>query len=194
MRFLGMAGYYRRFCRKFSVIVEPLTNVLHKDKKFEWQEKCEVAFEKVKAMLMHKPVLCAPNFQKPFKLAVDASDVGAGAVLLQEDVNGVEHPVCYFSKKFEKGQKNYCTSEKELLALVLALQHFEIYVSAGGYPVTVYTDHNPLTFLHRLKNKNQRLLRWSVLLQQYTLDIQHIKGQENVIADALSRVGSHTPH
>ena len=109
------------------------------------------------------------------------------------DVSGVEHPVCYFSKKFEKGQKNYCTSEKELLALVLALQHFEIYVSAGGYPVTVYTDHNPLTFLHRLKNKNQRLLQWSILLQQYTLDIQHIKGQENVIADTLSRVSSHTP-
>jgi len=60
------------------------------------------------------------KFQKPFKLAVDASDIGTGAVLLQEDASGVEHPVCYFSKKFEKGQKNYCTSEKELLALVLA--------------------------------------------------------------------------
>ena len=76
------AGYYRRFCRDFSVIVKPLTNLLHKDKKFEWQEKCQVAFEKVKAMLMYKPVLCAPNFQKPFKLAVDASDIGTGAVLL----------------------------------------------------------------------------------------------------------------
>ena len=75
-----------------------------KDKKCEWQEKCHMAFEKVKAMLMHKQVLCAPNFQKPFKLAVDASNVGAGAVLLQEDVSGVEHPVYYFSKKFKKGQ------------------------------------------------------------------------------------------
>ena len=163
--------------------MEPLTNLLHKDKKFEWQEKCQVAFQKVKVMLMYKPVLCAPNFQKPFKLAVDASNIGAGAVLLQE----VEYPVCYFSKKFEKGQKNYCTSEKELLAMVLALQHFDIYVSAGGYPVTAYTDHNSLIFLHRLKNKNQRLLQWSILLQQYSLNIQHIKGQENIIADALSR-------
>jgi len=66
-------------------------------------------------MLMHKPVLYAPNFKKPFKLAVDASDVGAGAVLLQEDDLGIEHPICYFSKKFEKYQRNYCTSEKELL-------------------------------------------------------------------------------
>ena len=102
-----------------------------------------MAFEKVKAMLMQKPVLCVPIFQKLFKLAVDTSNVEAGAVLLQEDVNGVEHLVCYFSKVFEKGQKNYYTSEKELLAVVLALQYFEIYVSAGGYgPQSV--DLSPL--------------------------------------------------
>ena len=78
----GMEGYYRQFCRNFSVIMEPLTNLLHKDKKFKWQGKCQMAFEKVKAMLIQKPVLCVPIFQKPFKLAVDASNVGAGAVLL----------------------------------------------------------------------------------------------------------------
>jgi len=115
--------------------------------------------------------------------------VGAGAVLLQEDDLGIGHPICYFSKKFEKGQKNYCTSEKELLALVLSLQHFEVCVSAGEYPLTVYTDHNPLVFLHRLKNKNQRLLQWSIQLQQYDLNVKHIRGQDNVIADTLSRSG-----
>ena len=146
MRFLGMAGYYRRFCKNFSVIVKPLTDLLHKDTKFNWVEKCQVAFEKVKAMLMNEPILCAPNFQRLLSWQW-GSDIGAGAVLLQEDITEVERPVCYFSKKFEKGQKNYCTSEKELLALVLALQHFEVYVSAGEYPLTVYTDHNPLTFL-----------------------------------------------
>ena len=172
MQFLGMIGYYRQFCKNFSTIVEPLTALLRKDKKFQCQDKCQVAFEKVKVMLMHKPVLYAPNFEKPFKLAIDASDIGAGAVLLQEDDLGVEHPIYYFSKKFEKGQKNYRTSEKELLALVLALQHFEIYVSAGQYPLTVYTDHNPLVFLHHLK-KYLRLLRWSIQLQQYNLDIKH---------------------
>ena len=75
---------------------------------------------------MHKPVLAAPDFTKEFKLAVDASDIVAGAVLLQEDSSGIDHPVCYYSKKFTKSQRNYCTSEKELLALVLALQHFDI--------------------------------------------------------------------
>jgi len=132
-------------------------------------------------MLMHKPVLYAPNFKKPFKLSLDASDVGAGGVLLQEDDLGIEHPICYFSKKFEKDQRNYCTTKKELLAL--ALQHFEVYVSAGEYLLTVYTDHNPLVFLHNL---NQRLLQWSIQLQQYDLNIKHIRGQDNVMADTLS--------
>ena len=134
------------------------------------------------------PVLTAPDFKSSFKLAVDASDVAAGAVLLQEDDEGVEHPVCYFSKKFNKSQRNYSTIEKECLALVLALQHFEVYVTSSSLPVVVYSDHNPLVFIRKMKDKNQRLLRWSLMLQEYVLEIRHIKGKDNVIADCLSRV------
>ena len=138
-------------------------------------------------MLQNAPVLSAPDFDKPFKLAVDASDVGAGAVLFQADSNDIDHPVSFFSKKFNRHQRNYSTVEKECLALVLALQHFEVYVSSASVPLEVFTDHNPLTFLNRLKSKNQRLLRWSLLLQSYNLDIKHIRGKDNVVADALSR-------
>ena len=136
---------------------------------------------------MTNPVLVAPNFKARFKLTVDASDVGAGAVLLQEDSEGVDHPICYFSKKFNKHQRNYSTVEKETLALLLALQHFEVYLNPSPYPILVYTDHNPLTFIHKMKNKNQRLLRWSLYLQEYDLVIKHIRGKDNVLADALSR-------
>ena len=107
MRFLGMAGYYRKFCKNFSGIAEPLTNLLKKSTKFKWNDKCQDAFDRLKAILKSAPVLLAPDFDKCFKLAVDASDVGIGAVLLQEDSNGLDHPVCYFSKKFNKHQKNY---------------------------------------------------------------------------------------
>ena len=188
MRFLGMAGYYRRFCPNFAAVAEPLTQLLSKRVKFIWSERCDKAFEELKAMLQSAPVLAAPDFRSPFKLAVDASDVAAGAVLLQEDDEGVEHPVCYFSKKFNKSQRNYSTIEKECLALVLALQQFEVYVSSSGLPIVVYSDHNPLVFIHKMKNKNQRLLRWSLMLQEYVLEIRHIKGKDNVIADCLSRV------
>ena len=188
MRFLGMAGFYRKFCHNFSTITEPLTNLLKKGAKFIWSDKCQIAFDTVKAILMSTPVLLAPNFDKSFRLAVDASDIGAGAVLLQEDNNGVDHPVCYFSRKFNKHQKNYSTIEKECLALILAIQHFEVYLTFSVTPIVVFSDHNPLTFLHKLKNKNQRLLRWSLLLQEYDLEIKHIKGKDNLIPDALSRV------
>ena len=105
--------------------------------------------------------------------------------MLQDDQNGVEHPVCYFSKKLNKHQRNYSTIEKECLALILALQHFEVYISSAPSPVVVFSDHNPLTFIGRMKNKNQRLLRWSLFLQEYNLDIRHIKGKDNLIADTL---------
>ena len=188
MRFLGMAGYYRKFCPNFSSVTEPLTELLRNNVKFVWTDRCQSAFERLKALLQSAPVLSAPDFNHPFKLAVDASDMAAGAVLLQEDKNGIDHPVGYFSRKFNNHQRNYSTIEKECLALILALQHFDVYVSSINTPLEVFSDHNPLVFIHKLKNKNQRLLRWSLILSEYNMTIQHIKGNDNVIADCLSRV------
>jgi hypothetical protein len=82
----------------------------------------------------------SPNFERDFKLAVDSSDTAAGAVLLQDDENHIDHPIAYFSKKYNKHQQRYSTIEKEALALLLALQHFEIYLKSTEYPVIVYTD------------------------------------------------------
>ena len=96
-------------------------------------------------------------------------------------------PVCYFSVKFKNHQLNYSTIEKETLAMLLALQHFEVYVRSSASPVVVYTDHNPLVFLARMYNSNQRLRRWALLVQGYNIVIRHKKGVDNVVADALSR-------
>lgn len=186
-RFLGMAGYYRSFCRNFSIIAQPLTSLLSPSSPFRWSDECQHAFTSIKTLLCSTPVLVAPNFALEFKLEVDASAVGAGAVLLQEDANGVDHPVCYFSRKFNKHQINYSTIEKEALALLMALQYFDVYVGSSSCPVIVFTDHNPLVFLSRMYNHNQRLMRWSLIVQSYNLVIKHKKGAENVIADALSR-------
>ena len=120
-------------------------------------------------------------------MAVDASDVGAGSVLLQEDDNGVDHPVCYFSKKFDKHQRNYSTIEKKCLSLTIALQHFQVYLSSANAPIVVFSDHNLLTFIHKMKNKNPCLLRWSLLLQDHNLDFKNIKCRYNIIPDTLSR-------
>lgn len=187
-RFLGMAGYYRAFCRNFASVVVPLTNLLSPKVPFYWSEKCQDAFDNVKALLASAPVLMAPDFDSPFSVAVDASESGAGAVLLQLGSDGVEHPVGYFSKKFNRHQKVYSTVEREALALILAVQHFEVYLGSSSRPIEVYTDHNPLVFIDRMRNHNQRIMRWSLILQQYPLKILHIQGKDNVVADALSRI------
>ena len=102
MRFLGMAGYYQKFCPNFSSTTEPLTRLLGKNVKFMWSAECEVAFEKLKAVLVNTPVLTAPDYNRQFKLAVDASDAAVGAVLLQECFDGIDHPICYFSREMRE--------------------------------------------------------------------------------------------
>lgn len=118
LRFLGLVGYYRSFCKNFSTVVAPLTNLLKGKAKYIWSASCHQAFENVKSLLCSPPVLAAPCMDRPFKLLVDASDVGAGAVLLQSGRGGLEHPVSFYSKKFNSFQVNYSFIEKETLALI----------------------------------------------------------------------------
>ena len=111
-----------------------------------------------------------------------------GSVLLQEGEDEAEHPVTFFSKKLSPAQRNFSVIEQEFLAILLALQHFEIYLLSHGPMIKIYSDHHPLQFLNKFKFKNQRLTRWSLLLQEYNLDVKHIKGKDNVIAGCLSRM------
>ena len=186
-KFLGAAGYFRKFVRNFSEITTPLTDLLRKGEKFAWNSKCQKAFDQIKAIFISKPVLKTPDFDNPFILSIDASDRGIGAILEQRDSDGVKHPVAYFSKKLTKCQSKYSTIEEEALALIISLQHFEVYLSMGNRLIEVWTDHNPLLFIHRFKNKNQRLTRWSLYLQEWNLVVKHVRGVENVLPDILSR-------
>ena len=106
---------------------------------------------------------------------------------MQRDHQDVERPVSYFSRKLNKHQLNYAPIEKECLAIILCITHFSVYLN-NGHTTTVFTDHNPLAFLSKMKEKNQKLLRWSLILQEYDIEIRHIKGSDNVIADMLSRL------
>ena len=105
MRFLGMAGYYRKFCYNFSTLAELLTNLLRKGTKYVWSADCLESFQKIKSILLSMPILIAPDFHKQFKLFVDVSDIGCGTVLVQKDSRGFDHPVCYYSQKFNGHQK-----------------------------------------------------------------------------------------
>ncbi|XP_063586255.1 uncharacterized protein LOC134763618 [Penaeus indicus] len=187
MRFIGLAGYYRRFCKNFAQVSTPLTDLLSTKRTFKWSPECQTAFENLKNMLTNAPVLQAPDMNKPFSIHVDASDAGIGAVLLQPGPSEVLHPVCYMSFKYKPYQKSYATVEKEALGLIVALEKFKVYLLSTRYAIEIFTDHNPLRFIESVKFKNVRVLRWALELQPYNVKITHIKGKENIIADALSR-------
>jgi len=182
--FLGLAGYYRKFVPNFAQISVVLSDLLKKGSRFHWGPEAEKAFLDLKSRLATQPVLRPPDYSKPFHLAVDASDLAIGATLFQVCAE-VEHPICFFSRKLDQHQKKYSTVEKEALSLVLAVRAFSVYF--GSEVVTVYTDHNPLVFLNRMANHNQKLLRWSLELQQYNLQILHRSGKDNLTPDLLSR-------
>ncbi|XP_063847248.1 uncharacterized protein LOC135092563 [Scylla paramamosain] len=186
-RFLGMAGFYRRFCPNFADAAGPLTRLTSGNVAYEWTPACQHAFNQLKNLLAREPVLRAADFSKPFIIHTDASDHASGAALLQES-DGIFHPVAYHSEKFNIHQKNYSTIEKKLLAIISAIKKFEYYLQSNTQPLQIYTDHNPLTFLNRNRFTNQRLLRWSLQFQPYHIEMHHIKGLDNCLADTLSRL------
>ncbi|XP_068209304.1 uncharacterized protein [Palaemon carinicauda] len=147
-------------------------------------EKRAIVEDEIKYMLEHN--LIQPS--KPFIIAVDASDVGIGGVLFQRSDDGEVRPVSYYSRKLLEAERKYSTIEKEALALVRTLVHFKPYVTNFSFPIEIWTDHNPLVFIERMKGSNQRILRWALQLQEFNLIIRHIKGVDNCIPDALSRV------
>ncbi|CAM4669362.1 unnamed protein product [Lepidochelys kempii] len=185
--FLGLAGYYRRFVPHYSQIAAPLTDLTKKKQPnaVQWTGKCQKAFNKLKATLMSDPVLRAPDFDKPFLVTTDASERGVGAVLMQKGPDQEFHPVVFLSKKLSGRESNWSVTEKECYAIVYALEKLRPYV--WGRRFHLQTDHAALKWLHTVKETNKKLLRWSLALQDFDFDIQHISGASNKVADALSR-------
>ena len=138
----------------------------------------------LKSRLSSGPILRPPDFDKLFCVAVDASNFCVGACLFQE-FDGLEHPICYLSRKLNNHEVRYSTIEKEALALVVAVRAFSVYF--GSSHVVVYTDHSPLQFINRMAGANQKLLRWSLELQQFSLEIRHRPGKDYLLPDILSR-------
>ena len=190
--FLGLTGYYRRFIKDYARIATPLSDLTKKSlpDKIQWNDDCERAFVTLKRALCQSPVLINPNFDKPFVLQTDASDRGIGAVLSQQDDDGNDLPVAYFSRKLLPREVRYSTVEKECLAIKLGIETFKVYLL--GRQFTIQTDHRALMWLNKLKEKNARLTRWSLALQPYTFEIVHRAGTANGNADGLSRAAFDT--
>jgi len=183
--FLGQACFYRRFVKDFSKIARHLTRLLCKDTKFEFDSDCLGAFHMIKGALISAPNVQPPNWDLPFEIMTDASDFAVGAVLGQQKDKKL-HVIYYASRMIDEAQCRYATTEKELLAIVYALEKFRSYLV--GSKVIVHTDHAALRYLLKKKDAKPRLLRWIFLLQEFDLEIKDKKGIENGVADHLSRM------
>src|SRR6266542_3970417 len=185
-KFMGLYNYYRKFIKGLSKISKPLRRLLKKDIKFFWGLKEQETFEKLKRILTEAPVLLFPNFDKQFRLCMDASLKGLEAVLEQEDENGNLRPVAYASRNLTPAEKNYHTTDLECLAIIWSVRHFHKYLI--NKPFKIFTDHSALKSLQKITELTGRRARWIMELQQYNFIIEHRSGKKNQNADALSRL------
>ena len=184
-RFLGMITFSLRFIPNLALVTFPLRQLLKKGVSFSWDPACEDSFRRLKTMVKESGLLAHPNFDRPFTLQTDASNQGLGAVLLQADCHGQEKAVAFISRTLTPAERNYSTTEKELLAIVWSFQRFHPYLHGGQ--VTVETDHQPLLSLIHRPHPPGRLLRWTLALQEYQFTLSYRKGATNLVADSLSR-------
>nr|GEX14973.1 hypothetical protein [Tanacetum cinerariifolium] len=167
--FLGHAGFYRRFIKDFSKIARPMTRLLKKDTSFIFSKGCVEAFKTLKRKLTEAPSLIALDWDMPFELMCDASDFAIGAVLGQCPDKHFR-PIHYASKTMTEAESNYTTTEKEMLAVVYAFEKFWSYLIVNKS--IVYTDHSALKYLFAKKDSKARLLRWVLLLQEFTFKVE----------------------
>uniref|UniRef100_Q53JA0 Retrotransposon protein, putative, Ty3-gypsy subclass n=3 Tax=Oryza sativa subsp. japonica TaxID=39947 RepID=Q53JA0_ORYSJ len=156
-----------------------------KDVPFDFDDECMKSFKILKESLTSAPIIQPPDWSLPFEIMCDASDFAVGAVLGQTK-DRKHHVIAYASKTLTGAQVNYATTEKELLAIVFAIDKFKSYLL--GAKVIVYTDHPALKYLLCKKDAKPRLIRWILLLQEFDIEIKDKKGVENSVADHLSHM------
>ena len=193
--FTGMTGFFWQFIKGYSKIAKPLNDLLEGEASKLKAEEVELpldalkAFEELKLRCMTAPVLVFADFKKPFRLETDASKEGLGAVLLQESDDGQYHPVAFASHELKGGEAKYHSSKLEFLALKWAVtKQFHEYLQYQ--PFTVRTDNNPLTYILMTPNLDTLGHRWVVALASYNMKLEYLKGSDNKVVDALSRVST----
>ena len=180
--YIGLVQYYRDMWQRRSHILSPLTEQCKGRSKqpLKWTTEMIQAFEESKQMVAKETVLNYPDWTIPFDIHTDASDKQLGAVISQRG-----NPLAFYSRRLTKAQRNYTTTEKELLSIVECLKQFRGVLF--GYKINVYSDHKNLVYTATL-SESQRVMRWRLILEEFGPNIQHIAGEDNIVADGLSRL------
>ena len=177
-RFIGLVNYYRDMWVRRSHVLAPLASLTSKSTKWKWEAQHDKAFQQMKKIISKETLLAYPDFNDEFVIHTDASDTQLGAVISQKG-----KPIAFYSRKLKPEQTRYTTTEKELLSIVETLKEFRNILL--GQKIVVHTDHKNLT----CKNFNtDRVMRWRLILEEYGPELRYIKGENNIVADALSRL------
>ena len=184
-RFLGLAGFYRRFIPDFANISRPLNALTSDNVLFKWTNDCELAFNSLKDKLSSEPVLSFPRIGEPFVVEVDASDYAVGGVLSQMNSDNQLHPVAYMSIALKPSEQNWCPHSKEAYALLLATRDWHVYLA--GQKFVLNSDHNPLVHLREKKDPRGKFANWLTELEEYDYTVKYLPGRLNIKADPLSR-------
>lgn len=184
LRFTGLCAFYSRFIPNFSVIAAPLYALKSKDKRFEWGENQQNAFDKLKYILTTPPLLALPDFDQKFVVTTDASDVGIGAVLQIQKDNALL-PVHYASRKLTPQESRYSTYKKEFLACLFGVEKFRPYLNKK---FILQTDNIAVSYIMNTKKPLGQLARWAIRLAEFDFETVHIRGILNNVSDCLSRM------
>lgn len=173
-RFFGMTSFYSRYISGYSDIAKPLYCLTEKGMKFSWNDSCNIAFNTLKKCLIEAPVLCFPDFTKPFVLTTDASNVGLGAILSQHCDDG-QRVIAYASRRLTKAERQYSATERECLGVVWGVEQFKVYLY--GRQFELCTDYNPLVWLRSCHEPKGRLMRWILTLEEYDYQMCYRPGK-----------------
>ena len=183
--YVGFCSYYRRYLKDFSALCRPLHALTRKNVRFEWTPECQESFDELKRRLTSAPVVSLPRDEGEYRLDTDASGWSIGAVLSQVQ-DGQERVLSYASRLYSKAESHYCTTRRELLAIVYFTRYFKQYLL--GRKFVIRTDHAALQWLRRTPDPVGQQARWLEQLSAYDFDIIHRPGVQHGNADGLSRI------
>lgn len=187
--FLGFTGFYRKFIKNYGTIARPLVEATLKQNvngnKIKWNDECEKSFQELKRALTSDTMILHPDVNGHYRLHTDGSAYGIGATLEQES-NGSWKPVGFFSKHLNKAQQCYSATQREMLAIVSAVQYFRPYLY--GQTFDIYCDHEPIKYMDCDGKRSELVNRWLAELENYSYTIHYRRGKDNQAADGLSRM------
>ena len=189
--FLGFCNYYRQFIDGYSRIAEPLTRLMRKDQPFHWTLECQHAFEQLKDSLIKAPLHAKWTPGLETAIECDSSGYAVGGTLMQK-MKGLWHPVAYFSKKLNPAESNYSIHDKEMLAIIRCIREWRTELVEQHFEV--WSDHRNLVYFRKKQHLGERQMRWAYELNDFSFDIIHKPGKEQVQSDALSRREQDIPY